>query len=203
MPLLWLSLAFLAGILLAANLPPGAPLWLILTGLALLLVLLRSLGLRLVVDAPGVLRWAVSTLPLRLTFSILRIYSRLARLGLRLPLYALPLAAAFGELRYQVALPDLDDPTRLAYYNHPETVYIVEGVLLSPPEVRDRYTSLYLQASRLRALDADVEHSVRGKLLVTDWDQGNWRYGDRLRLQGVLETPPEGESFSYRQYLAR
>jgi hypothetical protein len=43
MPLLWLSLAFLVGIVLAANLPLGAPHWFVLTGLVLLLVLLRPL----------------------------------------------------------------------------------------------------------------------------------------------------------------
>ncbi|NIM08450.1 MAG: DUF4131 domain-containing protein, partial [Planctomycetales bacterium] len=30
-----------------------------------------------------------------------------------------------------------------------------------------------------------------------------WRYGDRVVLTGELETPPEDDQFSYREYLAR
>jgi hypothetical protein len=157
----------------------------------------------LVVGAPGVLRWFVTTIPLSLTFSTPRIYSRLARRPLPLPLYALLLALTLGALRYQAALPDLDDSTQLAYYNHPETVYLVEGIIIEPPKVRDRYTNLRLKVARLTPLEGGMEQIVHGKLLVTDWDQGDWRYGDRLRLQGMLEDPQEGETFSYRQYLAR
>ncbi len=108
-----------------------------------------------------------------------------------------------GALRYQSALPDLSDPGYIAYYNHPEQTFQVEGTLLEPPDVRDRYTNLRLHASRIQPLEGGVEHAVDGKLLVTDWDLGDWRYGDVLRLQGILEDPPEGESFSYRQYLNR
>ena len=35
------------------------------------------------------------------------------------------------------------------------------------------------------------------------WDAAEWQYGDRLRLSGNLEDPPQGEEFSYRDYLAR
>jgi competence protein ComEC len=44
---------------------------------------------------------------------------------------------------------------------------------------------------------------VQGNLLARVQPYGDWHYGDRLRLQGELKTPPEGESFSYREYLAR
>jgi competence protein ComEC len=32
---------------------------------------------------------------------------------------------------------------------------------------------------------------------------GDYHYGDRLTLRGKLQTPPENENFSYRDYLAR
>ena len=44
---------------------------------------------------------------------------------------------------------------------------------------------------------------VSGWLLATTWDTQDWHYGDRLRLQGYLETPATGDEFDYRQYLAR
>ncbi len=203
MPLLWLSLAFLAGIALAASLPLSHAGWLLVGGIALLLAPLRPLAFRLVVDAPGVVRGVMNGLPLSLTFTTLRAYARISRLRLPLPLFALLLALALGALRYQSALPDLSDPGYIAYYNHPENTYLVEGTLLEPPDVRDRYANLRLRVSRLQQLEGGVERAVDGKLLVTDWDLGDWHYGDILCLYGVLEDPPQGESFSYRQYLAR
>ena len=141
MPLLWLSLA---GIVLAANLPLSTANWLLLAGLAIPLALLRPLGYQLVVDAPDILRRIVSTIPLRLIIFLLRSYSRLTRLRLPLPFYALLLAASLGALRYRAALPQLEDPTQLDYYNHPETLYLVEGNVIEPPDMRDRYTNLLL-----------------------------------------------------------
>jgi competence protein ComEC len=156
-----------------------------------------------VVDAPGTVRRVINTLPLSLTFTTLRMYSRLSRLRLPLPLFALLLALALGALRYKSAQPDLSDPGCVAYYNHPENTYHVEGHLLEQPDVRDRYANLRLRVTRIQPLEGGVERAVDGKILVTDWDQGDWRYGDILRLQGILEDPPEGESFSYRDYLRR
>jgi competence protein ComEC len=43
---------------------------------------------------------------------------------------------------------------------------------------------------------------VSGLLLARVSQGTNFRYGDRIRLQGQIETPPETEDFSYRDYLA-
>ncbi len=132
-----------------------------------------------------------------------RLAAGAGRLRLPVPVLALLLALAFGGLRYQIAQPRLDDPGQIAYYNDTESAYQVEAILLAPPEVRETRLDLRLRAENMRPLDGDVPVAVRGDLLATTWDMQDWRYGDRLRLQGTLETPPESEEFSYRQYLAR
>lgn len=182
MPLLWLSLAFLAGIACAGSLfkdDRWASLsgWLLLAAFALVLLLLRRLA---------------HTFLSRCWISSLKV---------PVPLPALLLAFALGGARFTSVVPDLDDPAFIAFYNHPENAYRVTGTLLSSPEVGDHFASLRLSTESLLPESQDAELPVHGSLLVTDWDLGEWHYGDRLQVTGILEDPPEGEGFSYREYL--
>jgi len=202
-PLLWLSLAFLAGIALANILPLSAAGWLLVAGACLPLVFIRNLALLLIVNAPGLPRSLLNLAPVGLIYFTVRSCVRLSRLRLPVPAFALQLALALGGARYQLSMPDPGDPGFIAYYNDLETAYQVEGRLLSPPEMTDRYARLRLEVESLRPVEGGETLPVRGSLLVTDWDRGEWSYGDRLRLSGILEEPPQGESFSYREYLRR
>ena len=76
-------------------------------------------------------------------------------------------------------------------------------LLVQPPDVRDGYTNLRLEIQGIRALDDILLTPVSGLLLARVQPGGDWQYGDRVQLQGHLETPPENEEFSYRDYLAR
>ena len=203
MPLLWLSLAFLTGILLAASLPLSAGGWLILLGLAGLALVLRGVAFKRTRPTAGAARDEESNQPQQPASLAGRLAAGVGRLRLPVPVLALLLALALGGLRYQIAQPRLDDPGHIAYYNDSDTIYQVEAILLAPPEVRETRADLSLRAESLRPPDCDAPVTVRGDLLVTTWDWQDYRYGDRLRLQGSLEEPPEGEEFSYRQYLAR
>ncbi len=203
MPLLWLSLAFLTGIVLAASLPLSAGGWLMLVGLAVLTLFLRWLALKRVRQMPDPKQQVDSNPPHRLATLAGRAMTGLRQFHLPVPVFTLILALAFGALRYQMAQPRLDDPGQIAYYNDTGTVYQVEAILLAPPEVRETRADLRLRAESMRLLEGGAPVTVRGDLLATTWDWQDYRYGDRLRLQGTLETPPEGEEFSYRQYLVR
>ena len=44
---------------------------------------------------------------------------------------------------------------------------------------------------------------VKGELVARLRGIETWQYGDRLQVRGHLETPPEFEDFSYREYLAQ
>lgn len=190
MPLFWLSLAFLCGIALAETLrwPFGAWLW--LSGGMLLLAL-------------------VSTRFRRWISAWCERHIRLPRLEL-LPAWSLPpfpfpwllFALALGGARLVAALP-VETPDFIAWYNDWDTPVVIEGVVIEPPDARDGVTLLRVRAERLRGQDDQLFREVHGDFLARVHPYGEWRYGDRVQLQGQLETPPEDEEFSYRTYLAR
>jgi len=103
-----------------------------------------------------------------------------------------------GASRYLVALPHFDETT-LAYYNG--CTVTLEGVVVGEPDLRDRWVKLRVVAKRL-----EVEgewREVRGSALVHTRRYPDYAYGDLLEIEGELETPPEFERFSYKDYLAR
>ncbi len=110
------------------------------------------------------------------------------------------LAFLLAALRYESALPDLDDPGLLAHYNDQGWVEL-EGVVDGYPDVRDTWTNLRVKAESIEL--EDEGHPVRGTVLVRAPRFPEHRYGDRLRISGLLETPPEFEDFSYKEYLER
>jgi competence protein ComEC len=181
LPLLWLSLAFLIGIVLASQLGWTLAAWLALAGLALLWLLLRRLPLRWprLLPSPGPLPIAVPV-----------------------PVQVLLLALALGAARYALAQPHFDSSS-LAYYNDRKQTFILEGVLIEPPDERDTYSLLRIRAERLRPIDELLFQPVSGVLQARVTTGNAWRYGDRVQVQGRLETPPVLEDFSYRDYLAR
>jgi competence protein ComEC len=109
------------------------------------------------------------------------------------------LALLLGAWRYSSAIPHFDEST-LAYYNDEGWVKLT-GVVSGEPDVRDTYTNLRVAADSLAL--GDQEYAVTGAVLVRAPRYPEYRYGDRLEIEGLLETPPEFESFSYKDYLAR
>jgi hypothetical protein len=173
MPLLWLSLAFLAGILFAAKVKLSLFTWLILAGAALILFLLfRILHTRLHISIKPLLLFS----PALLGFFFL------------------------GAARYQSSLPRVD-ANYIAWYNDRDYELIITGSLTDPPDVRDTYTNLRLNVTAVDAGDQPLP--VHGLMLARVLPGADWHYGDVVRLRGHLQTPPENEDFSYQDYLAR
>lgn len=186
MPLLWLSLSFVCGILLGwwLNWPRDA--WLAAAGVALSLFALYQLITRRsasrrpsATSKPGSRPWWAVTFPYPVLVA----------------------AVCLGAARYQTTRPILD-PGQIAWHNDQPTRQVIEGVIQAPPEVRDTYTLLTIEAEQIRPVDSQVSSTVEGRLLARAPRDGDWRYGDRVQLEGRLSTPFENESFSYRNYLA-
>jgi competence protein ComEC len=114
----------------------------------------------------------------------------------------LVICAAFlflGAARYEAKVPE-PDPSHIAWYNDRAYDMLVTGAVSRPPDVRDLYTNLTIDVQSVDAGDGDLP--VSGLLLARVSNDRTYRYGERLRLRGQLETPPEDEEFSYQQYLA-
>ena len=187
MPLFWLSLAFISGMLFASLVSLPIIVWLGLAGFCLTtLPATRFVSRRL----PAI------TGRLSLPVSIPDEYAP------RLPFLILGAVFFVGAGRWQSVQPDIS-PSTLAYHNDSGEYVMVEGLLVRPPDVRDTYTNLFVEVDTLKIDGAQAAKPVKGRLQARVLPGGNWRYGDRLRLSGYLETPSEGELFSYRAYLAR
>jgi competence protein ComEC len=174
-PLVWIAVAWLAGLALASIQARPVWAWLLLAAAGLL---------------AAIALWR--------------------REALRLPLICL-LALALGGARYQSAQPVFNEAT-LAFYNGTGAV-TVEGVVWDEPLERATRTDLRLAVERLWLPNQAEPRAVSGLALVAaprfsderrqTTGLAEWRYGDRLRVTGELETPPVFEDFSYRDYLAR
>ena len=110
------------------------------------------------------------------------------------------LMLALGAGRFLLAVTRFDE-TSLATYNDVGWVTL-EGVVAGEPDERETYTNLRVQAERLTLPDG-AELEVEGLALVKADRYPQRYYGDRILVEGLLETPPVLEKFSYREYLAR
>ncbi len=176
MPLLWLSLAFLMGLALAKDglfLPTA--LWAGLFVAGLLLAWLEARMARI----PLLLRW---------------------RRFARIPVALLLAAIGLGGLRLALAQPALTSGD-LAFYNDRGELTLRASVA-SLPEERATGTRLRVAVTALVNDDGSLS-PVKGLALVTLPVDETWRYGDCLEIRARPSTPPEGGSFSYREYLAR
>src|SRR5215207_7616883 len=172
LPLMWFSLAFLAGIVLASLVPLHIFVWLALTIFAILLLILS----RILVP-----RFNLSSF----------FFSPFA--------FVLLLALFLGAARYQFSVPRFN-AFHIAFYNDRDYDLLITATPSEPPDYRDNYTNLRVDVSNVDTGDGDLP--AEGLLLVRVSNNQVFHYGEILRLRGKLKTPPESEDFSYRDYLA-
>ncbi|GAB4454212.1 MAG: hypothetical protein Kow0070_00130 [Anaerolineales bacterium] len=167
-PLMWFSLAFLAGIVLGSAVALPLLGW----GLLALLFLLLALLARLL----PTFHFPLSTF-----------------------IFVILLALSLGAARYQYSVPQFD-AFHIAFYNDRNYEVLVTGYITTFPDYRDTYTNLRVQVTSVDTGDGDLEAS--GLILARAPANQVFTYGQTIRLRGKLETPPENEDFSYRDYLA-
>ena len=108
------------------------------------------------------------------------------------------LALLLGALRFNASIPQFDEHS-LAHYNDTGWTTI-KGIVVAEPDIRDRRTNLRVDAYQIQV--EDQWQDVEGTVLVQASRYPRYAYGDELEISGLLETPPEFEDFSYRDYLA-
>jgi len=110
----------------------------------------------------------------------------------------LPIIFCLGAARYAWQQQNLTDKTIVAYNDLDQAIYVT-GMLAHPPEMRDTSMNLRLAVTAVDTGDGDLP--VSGMVLVHLTNDYDLAYGDLVRVRGRLETPPENEDFSYREYL--
>ena len=98
-----------------------------------------------------------------------------------------------GALCYQAALPP-DDDSHIKFYNGQEVA--IEGIVSADPEIKDKSTHIRLSAGEING------EEVSGEVLLFVPRYPEYEYGDVLRVEGRLETPPQLDDFDYKGYLA-
>lgn len=76
------------------------------------------------------------------------------------------------------------------------------ALIASLPKESDRSTR-FVADSLAISNPGGVEQPISGKIQVGVWAGTKVNYGDLVRFSGKPEAPPENESFSYQDYLAR
>jgi competence protein ComEC len=183
MLLFWLSLAFMAGILFSARIQLTATIWLVIAGISLLLVL------------------AVSWRRTRRAFSEIDSIPRK-----KLPpqfFLLIPFCFALGAARFQISQPDLHSPEFIAYHNDSGNEVRVIGMVTKPPQVQENRVALRIGVEGIQPYGGTKFLPAQGSLEVRLPGNEAWQYGDRVMVRGELESPPEFEEFSYRDYLAQ
>ena len=121
----------------------------------------------------------------------------------RLRMVGLGTAVFFlGAWRLAVAIPDFDS-SHISAHNDSFRVATLAGVVSDFPDTRDEYIGLRVSSDSIRYSDSNEPQSITGDSLVRADRFASFSYGDRVEVLGILETPPEFEDFSYRDYPAR
>ena len=181
MLLLWLSLAFIAGILFGTF--PRVEWWIwFSSGLLffILYIINRFIFKKRIFSSPVWLNLPTSPL---------------------LVLFALCLGAA----RYALSVPTLTS-SDLAWYNN-RGEYTFVGTVSAPPDIRADKTLYEIEITEMtdpREPDyASATRRVTGSALVTMTRWKEWGYGDQLLFRGQPRAPAVFPDFSYKDYLAR
>ena len=103
-----------------------------------------------------------------------------------------------GGLHFQSSLPKINEHY-LQFYNDQGKVEI-EGMVVTEPESRDKASVFQLSAQKI-TIDNKTEQ-ISGKAIVHVPRYSAYHYGDILKLNGTVETPPQFDDFNYRDYLA-
>ncbi len=104
-------------------------------------------------------------------------------------MFTLALAAILGTLRFNLAQPRFDAST-LATYNDQQKPITVEGIIVAELDTRDKYTNLRIEADKL-IISEQPTRTVKGFVLIQAPSFSDFRYGDRIRAGGKLQTPTD------------
>jgi len=89
--------------------------------------------------------------------------------------------------------------------NFLEEKIAIIGIVDKEPEIREKIARLEIKIEKIKKINNPAEKSSPelGKVLVTTIKYPEYKYGDKLVIQGILKTPNILEGFNYKDYLAK
>lgn len=105
-----------------------------------------------------------------------------------------------GILRYQISELEIIN-NELRKYNDKEEKIVLNGIVSGEPDIRDNHIELTI--SKIEFLREGVSLPLGGKILIITNRYPEYQYGDKIKIAGKLESPPEFESFNYKNYLLK
>lgn len=181
MPLLWVSIAFLIGLILAELLAWPVIVWPILLTI-----------------------WSIFTF-FEIRFLAKRTRWHKIRLMLPVPLGVLLLFCALGGWRGYYSFHPVFTTHDLAWYNDAGE-FKITGWVSAPPDHRQGLARYQISVIELEdPSNPDWVHAaikVKGVAQLQLYSSADWQYGDLLQLYGHPRTPRSDGDFNYREYLA-
>ena len=174
MPLIWVSLSFIAGTVISSIYEIESWLCFLLSGSLIVIFFFQNLYSKK--------NNKKTSKNLQIAFLFL-IFSTLG-------------AARYSSTRIEI---DID---HAAWYNDNGERMYVEGVVYKFPDERDQYTNLYIEVEKIGRTRYGIR-PVEGKILLLVPRNTELKYGDKVFFTGNLVTPNDYEDFSYKNYLAR
>jgi len=110
------------------------------------------------------------------------------------------IALAFSFLRYQIALNNFNDAELKNFIDFPGSIQILARVV-KEPDVRENNINLTVNTEEL--LINKIGIPMEGKILITTERYPEYQYGNKLKITGLLKTPPVFEEFNYKDYLRK
>jgi competence protein ComEC len=82
---------------------------------------------------------------------------------------------------------------------------ILTGLVDKEPDIREKIARLEIKIEKIKKINNQEENSSPelGKILITTIKYPEYKYGDKLVIQGILKTPDILEGFNYKDYLAK
>lgn len=109
-------------------------------------------------------------------------------------------AIGLAGLRYATAVPVIDANHIASYNDGPPLTFT--GLVVGEPDIRDLAVNLRVAVESITSTDGATQ-PAHGLVLVRAPRFPPIPYGSVVQVNGRVETPPEFDTFSYKEYLAQ
>ncbi len=129
-----------------------------------------------------------------LLFSLWWPYKKIAVIGFCL------LFLALGIWRFQIAELNVIE-NELAEYNDLKEDIVLIGKVISEPDIRETNIKLTIKTEEVFVKEKSL--FFKDRVLVTTDRYPEYKYGDKLKITGRLQSPPVFEEFNYQDFLKK